>query len=256
MNITIAEFNDVRSSYYQEAMIELPHARDEEATTALQFLKPRKGEKILEVGAGGGFFSVQIAAAIKPGILTATDPSSYQLEALTAFQKENIEVIQAGADTPFLDLELNSYDAIWSGGSFHHVKNKTQAFQNFFKFLKNGGRLVISDVFTGSDLAKHFDLEVAKYCVTGHEVSFLSEEFADSLCFLAGFQKPQFTKRTIQWQFSSKENLGLFLYKIHAMVKTTPQNCYKKAESILGIEHKNGLYCLNWPLTILMTQKA
>lgn len=256
MNNTIVEFNGIRSAYFREAMTEFPHARDEEAELVQQFLQPKKGEKILEVGAGGGFFSHLIAEKILPGVLTATDPSNEQLTLLTSHQKKNIEIVQGGADSLPSNLEPSSYDAIWTGGSFHHVVNKTNAFQSFANLLKKGGRMVIADVFTGSALAKHFDLEVAKYCITGHEVAFLSEDFADSLCFLTGFQKPQFTQKNIQWKFTSKENLGSFLYKTHAMTKTTPEECYKRAECILGVEHKNGQYCLNWPLTIMITQKA
>ena len=252
---TTVEFIGIRATFYKEAMAEFPKAREEEAELALQFLNPKSGENILETGAGGGFFSLSIADKIYPGKLLATDPSLEQLESLIQLKKPNIEIAQGGADTLPLDLPQNSYDAIWSGGSFHHVPNKTAAFQHFYKLLKKGGRLVISDVFAGSTLAKHFDLEVAKYCVTGHEVAFLTEEFADSLCYLMGFQKPQFIKKTIQWKFSSKEDLGIFLCKIHAMKKTTPSDCYKRAEAILGVEHKNGLYCLNWPLTTLVAKK-
>lgn len=252
---TSIEFIGIRSAYYREAMNEYPQARAEESELALHVLNPKSGECILEAGAGGGFFSLAIADRIYPGKLTATDPSLEQLESLAQFQRQNIEIAQGGADTLPASLQENCYDAIWSGGAFHHVQNKTAAFLHFHRLLKNGGRLLISDVFSGSALARHFDLEVAKYCVTGHEVSFLSEAFADSLCYLAGFQKPRFVSKTIQWKFASKEDLGIFLYKIHAMTGTTPSECYKRAEDILGVEYKNGLYCLNWPLTILSVEK-
>lgn len=252
---TVIEFNNVRSSHYHKAMSALPEAREEEKALALYCLNPQKSEKILEVGAGGGFFSLPIAEMIFPGKLVATDPSMEQLKVLALHKKSNIEPLQGGADSLPLSLEENSFDAIWSGGSFHHVGNKTAAFHRFNKLLKKGGRVVILDVFAGSSLAKHFDLEVAKYCITGHEVSFLSEEFTSSLCYLSGFQQPQFFQKTIQWKFPSPSALGLFLYDIHAMTKTTPEECYKRAQNILGIEEKEGLYYLNWPLTVLTAIK-
>lgn len=254
MTITV-EFIGIRAKHYREAMIEYPDAREEEEALALKYLSPKPGERILETGAGAGFFSIPIADAIFPGRLMATDPSLEQLEALSLKQRTNIDVEQGGADSLPSDLEENYYDAIWSGGSFHHVQNKTQAFHHFYRLLKKGGRIVISDVFVGSSLAKHFDLEVAKYCITGHEVAFLSEEFVDSLCFIAGFQKPEFISKTIYWKFASKKDLGCFLYKIHAMQKTTPESCYKRAEQILGIDFVDGLYCLKWPLTLLIVKK-
>jgi SAM-dependent methyltransferase len=237
-------------------MREMPEAREEERLLCLKHLNPQPGEAILETGAGGGFFTESIAQAINPGQLVATDPSTEQLAGITLHP--NIKILPSGADTLPIGsplLKENSFDAIWSGGSFHHVTNKTAAFKSYHSLLKPGGRLVIADVYAGSNLAKHFDLEVAKYCVTGHEVAFLSQEFADSLCDVAGFEKPIFIDGTIHWKFKSKQDVGVFLYKIHAMIKTTPEGCLEHAEKILGIEYKNGLYCLKWPLTVLITYK-
>jgi arsenite methyltransferase len=254
--MTNIEFEGLRSSYYKTIIEELPNSRDEEKQLCLDYLKPQAGENILETGAGGGFFTQSIAQSIFPGKILATDPSPEQLEGI--IKKPNIEIFPVGADvlpvgtSPF---RINSFDAVWSGASFHHVTNKTLAFKNFYNLLKSGGRLVVADVFTGSNLAKHFDLEVAKYCLTGHEVSFLSKEYADSICFLSGFETPNFYDTVLQWKFGTKEELGKFLYNLHAMVKTTLEECYKKAEEILGIEYKNGHYCLNWPLTVLVTYK-
>jgi arsenite methyltransferase len=243
---------------YKDLMKEFPNAREEESAFALRYLNLRKGEKILEVGAGTGFFTIPISEIIEDGLLIATDPSSEQLESIIQYNKKNIRVILAGSDClPFdqKEFEENSFDAIWSGASFHHVEDKTQAFLDFYRLLKKGGRLVIMDVFSGTALAKHFDQEVAKYCISGHEVSFLNEDFADTLCFLAGFQPPKIIHETIRWKFDSMKDLGIFIYKIHGMTKTTPEKCAKRAEEILGVEYKDGQYYLNWPLSILITYK-
>ena len=257
--VTQGEFIGLRSTYFKEVMKEFPEAREEELALALKHLHPQKNEVILEVGAGNGFFTRSIAKCINPSILVALDPSIEQLEDLTHLNGENICIMQGGADFLPLDHELlqdASFDAIWSGGgSFHHVFDKTKAFHHFYKLLKPSGRLVISDVFAGSNLAKYFDSEVAKYCATGHEVSFLSKEFADSLCHIAGFQEPKLYDATIHLKFAQKEDIGNFLFKIHAMIKTSPEECLKKAEKILGIDYINGLYCLKWPLSVCVSYK-
>ncbi len=252
------EFSGLRSSYFNEVMLEFPRARAEELSLALHHLQPKPGESILEIGAGTGFFSEAISQRISPSFLIASDPSPEQLHALAEKNVENIQLVPSAVDALPLQhflLPPCSFDAIWSGGSFHHVHNKTAAFQNFYTLLKPGGRVVIADILVGSDLARHFDLEVAKYCITGHEVSFLSKEFAHSLCHNAGFQEPEFHDICITWNFENKIDIGKFLYKIHAMTKSTPEACLFNAERILGVTYKNGMYCLNWPLTVFLVYK-
>lgn len=72
---------------------------------------------------------------------------------------------------------------------------------------------------------------------------------------LTGLKKPKIHDIKIQWKFKNKKEIGIFLYKIHAMTKTTPEKCLKGAEKILGVEKKNNEYYLNWPIKILTTKK-
>ena len=245
------EFSGIRSKLYRECLREFPHARDEDIKVMKKYLAPKKNETILEIGAGSGFFSVILADLVEKIIVV--DPSEEQLQEVRDLNKKNIQIVADGAEA--LSLEKETVDAVWSFGSLHHCFNKTKSFQNFANFLKNNGRLVIADVYHGSKLAKHFDTQVAKFCITGHEVAFWTDEFAKSLCFLTGFDKPQIHTLNISWKFKTKEKIGVFLYKIHAMTKTTPEECLKGAEQILGIKKKDGLYCLNWPMKIMISKK-
>ena len=154
-----------------------------------------------------------------------------------------------------MDLTKEKVDAVWSYGAVHHIRQKGKSFGNMGRILKRGGRAVIGDVFVGSRLAQHFDAQVAKYCVVGHEVSFLSREYAKTLCELNGFEKPEFHEIAVKWRFKKKADIGLFLYKLHAMTKTTPKECLRGAEEFLGINRKGGFFELNWPITFFITRK-
>ena len=260
MATVVQEFLGERSQLYKEVLNAYPHARDDEIKAAMNCLKPKKGERILESGAGSGLYSKVISDLIGiEGKLIATDPSGDQLENIHAFKKTNIQTVVAGADTLFVNshplLTKESFDAIWSCGSFHHCINKTQAFGNFANLLKKDGRLLIFDVFTGSSLAKYFDAEVSKFCLTGHEVAFLSHEFADSLCYLYGFSKPKFHDLNLLWKFNTKDDLGIFMYKLHGMTKTTIKDCLEKVEAFMKVEYKDNSYQLHVPLTILEANK-
>ena len=245
------EFSGIRSKLYRECLKEFPNARDEDIDVMKKYLAPKNTETILEVGAGSGFFSGILADLVEK--LIVSDPSEEQLQEVKNLNKKNIKIVVRGADN--LNLKKETADAIWSFGAMHHCFNKTKSFQNFFQVLKKDGRLILADVYHGSKLARHFDVQVAKFCITGHEVAFWTNEFAESLCFLAGFEKPQIYDLDIKWKFKTKEEIGVFLYKIHAMTKTTPEKCLRGAEEILGIKQKNDLYCLNWPMKVMISKK-
>jgi len=246
------EFSGIRSKLYKECLREFPHARDEDIEVMKKYLTPKNNETILEVGAGSGFFSVILADLVEKVIVS--DPSEEQLQEVKDLGKKNIKIVKDGADT--LNLEKEKVDAVWSFGSLHHCFNKTKSFQNFAHILKKNGRLAIADVYHGSKLAKHFDTQVAKFCITGHEVAFWTEEFAKSLCFITGFDKPKIYNLNISWKFKTKKEIGVFLYKIHGMTRTTPEECLRGAEEILGIRKKNRLYCLNWPMVVMISKKS
>lgn len=250
----MAEFDGVRAQLYKDALSDFPNARKGDIELMKQYLKPKTGEVVLEVGAGNGLFSGAIADAVLPkGKLIVSDPSLEQLHGVKELQRSNVEILHVGADE--LNLPESSTDAVWSFGAVHHIFNKTKSFKNFYKALKSGGRLIIGDVFVGSKLAQHFDDRVAKYCVTGHDVSFLSPEYTESLCQIVGFQKPEFHNFNARWEFDSREDVGAFLYKLHAMTKTTPEECLRGAEDILGIEEKDGKFYLNWPMVMVVIRR-
>lgn len=247
----MAEFDGVRATMYRDALQDYPEARATDIDLMQKHFKPQSSEVVLEVGAGNGIFSGDLADSVKR--LYVADPSAEQLAGVDELQKNNIEVISESAEN--IDLPDESIDGIWSFGAIHHVSKKNDSFENFHRMLKPGGRLIVGDVFVGSDLAKHFDDKVAKYCETGHEVSFLSREYAETLCCLNGFEESEFLDFNASWKFKNKQDIGDFLYKLHAMTKTSPKECLEGAEEILGIEEREGLSHLNWPMTMLKTTK-
>lgn len=251
------EFDGIRARLYREAMKEFSDSRLEDIEVMKQYLAPKHGERILEIGAGSGFFSKYISDMLSDkGRLIVSDPSLDQLEEVRSLGKKNIDVIQfVQFGSEAVNLEKDKVDAIWSFGAMHHMIQKSKSFENMNRILKKGGRVVIADVFSGSALARHFDDKVAKFCITGHEVAFWSKEYTDSLCFNVNFEKPKFYDINIKWKFKTKKDIGIFLYKLHAMTKTTYEECLKGAEEILGIEKEGDVYCLNWPMTVFVTRK-
>ncbi|HVI48037.1 MAG TPA: methyltransferase domain-containing protein [Chitinophaga sp.] len=219
----------------------------------IQFLHPQPKEVILGSGAGSDFFSGILADLLPEGKLIVSDPSPEQLDSIRAFNKPNIELVVSGADT--LALETGSVDAVWSFGALHHCFNKMEAFQKFAHFLKPGGRLVIADIWINTKLSRYFDSYVARYCVTGHEAAFWSDDFASSLCDLCGFTDPEIYDLPLQWKFNSVSHVCIFMYVFNGMMHMTSTECEAAARNLLRIELIGEKYLLNWPMKVLVTSK-
>lgn len=257
------EFVGERARMYELAIAEFPDARRDDIDAMHLYLNPQKGERILGLGEGNGYFASAIAESLgNEGKYVVTDPSEEQLENLKVrVMRKNIDVIVIGAEE--IDFAEEEFDKVWSFGAFHHCENQTEAMKRVYRSLKKRGKLVLCDVFQGSDLARHFDTQVARYCISGHEVNFLSDDFARSLAYLAGFseEKLRIEELNQKWRFNSGRDLGRFIYNIHAMSllpgdeDEKAQRVYEGCRDILGIEKRNGQYELNWPMRVLIAEK-
>ena len=259
-----AEFNKVRSQMYERAISQYPLARAMDISAMHGHLSPKKGEKILGVGEGNGYFCQPILDAVgEHGVYVVTEPSQFQLDNLkNRISLSQLEVITSGAEA--IPIKENYFDKVWSFGAFHHCPDQTEAMKRMYQSLRPGGEIVICDVFQGSKLAEHFDTQVARYCNMGHEVKFLSDAFARSLCYLGGFKDENVRVEELpqKWVFDSEKDLGKFMYDLHAMillpgdetqqVQSTLQGC----KDILGVtKNTSGQYELNWPMKVLKATK-
>jgi arsenite methyltransferase len=215
-------FTGDRARLFREALTDYPHARRDDISMMLEHLDPKPNEQVLGFGEGSGFFCRAIADAVGPGgryVITEPSPELF------------CNVPQDVLDLPFVFTEITaveaiqfpeaSFDKAWACGAFHHCPNQTEALSRIHKVLKPGGRMVLFDVFQGTPLARHFDTAVARYCSTGHEVKFLSEEFARTLCFLAGFEERKVSIAPIphRFCFDTEWDMATFIYKMHAMTR-------------------------------------
>jgi ubiquinone/menaquinone biosynthesis C-methylase UbiE len=106
-----------------------------------------KGRKLLEVGCGMGYDSLEF---IRRGVrVTAVDLTPNAVE----FAKRHFEVVGAEADEvkvgnalelPFPD---ESFDAVWSNGVLHATGDTRKAIAEVWRVLKPGGRAIISHFY-------------------------------------------------------------------------------------------------------------
>jgi ubiquinone/menaquinone biosynthesis C-methylase UbiE len=106
-----------------------------------------KGKKLLEVGCGMGYDSLEF---IRRGVrVTAVDLTPNAVE----FAKRHFEVVGAQADEVkvgnALDLpfDTESFDGVWSNGVLHATGDTPGAIAEVRRVLKPGGRAIISHFY-------------------------------------------------------------------------------------------------------------
>ncbi|HYC01555.1 MAG TPA: methyltransferase domain-containing protein [Candidatus Limnocylindrales bacterium] len=128
----------------------------------LRVLRPRRGERILEVGPGVGIHAVKVAAALMPdGRVDTVDVQQKMLNDVMrraiAANLENISVRRASASKlPFPD---QTFHAAYLIGVLGEVKNAARALQELRRVLKPGGRLVVGEVLFDPDYIRLSSLQ-------------------------------------------------------------------------------------------------
>lgn len=106
----------------------------------------RPGDRVADLGSGGGYFTFPLARAVGPsGKVFAVDVdqglNEYVTERARQEGLENIQVIPAKYDDPLLPAA--GVDLILTCNTYHHLQHRVSYFQNVRKYLRRGGRVAI-----------------------------------------------------------------------------------------------------------------
>ena len=100
-------------------------------------------EDALEIGAGTGYFSLNLATQGLIGNLTATDISPGMLKSLERTAKTlGVPVTTTVTDAESLPFPDESFDVVLGHAVLHHIPDLDRAFSEFFRVLKPGGAIV------------------------------------------------------------------------------------------------------------------
>ncbi|MGB3776443.1 MAG: class I SAM-dependent methyltransferase [Leeuwenhoekiella sp.] len=133
----------------------------------LEYLGNVEGKKIMDIGAGSGYFSIKLAE--KGARVIAADVSD-------EFQKilkkriednsiENIELRKIPYDSP--NMADNEMDMVLIVNTYHHIENRSDYFKKVKKGIKPNGELIVIDFFkkeipVGPPVSHKVDLETVK----------------------------------------------------------------------------------------------
>lgn len=118
-------------------------------------------ERVLELGPGPGFFSVEIARRLPDGQLDFCDIQPEILEKArrkldrAGYRSVGFHAGDASAELPFPD---NTFDVAFLAGVLGEVPDKTACLRSLRRVLKPGGLLVFEEVFSDPDRLSETEL--------------------------------------------------------------------------------------------------
>jgi ubiquinone/menaquinone biosynthesis C-methylase UbiE len=124
----------------------------------VQSLAIKPGERIADLGSGGGYFTFRLSQAVGPtGKVYAVDVDKDMLEDLAERAKNdgyrNIEKVLAKYDDP--SLPESGVDLIFTSNVYHHIDSRAKYFADAARYLRPGGRIAIVD-FNGKHWSATF----------------------------------------------------------------------------------------------------
>jgi SAM-dependent methyltransferase len=102
-------------------------------------------DRSLEIGAGTGYFSLNLVQAGVVGEATCTDISPGMVATLAGNARRlGLDVKAARADAESLPFADSSFDLVLGHAVLHHLPNLRRAFAEFHRVLRPGGRIVFA----------------------------------------------------------------------------------------------------------------
>lgn len=138
---------DGRAEAYDEWYLTKTGAFIDEVETAFAFsmFDVKKGQKILDAGAGTGNFSLKLAK--KGAEVTGIDLSEDMLKLAESKVKEE------GYNIPFFKRDIfetgfedESFDAVFSMAAFEFIEDHERAIKELYRLVKPGGSLLIGTI--------------------------------------------------------------------------------------------------------------
>jgi ubiquinone/menaquinone biosynthesis C-methylase UbiE len=133
--------------YGQRFVLDLPRPLLRRETLRAM-LGPAPGERVLEVGPGTGYYTLDVARALQPdGRLDVLDLQQPMLDELMrrvdACGIRNIVPVQG--DARWLPYANATFDAAFLVATLGEVPDRTEALRELRRVLKPGGRLVVGE---------------------------------------------------------------------------------------------------------------
>lgn len=119
----------------------------------------KTGEICIDLGSGRGTDVLRLAEEVgEAGFVYGVDVTEEMIrKATTTASKMGVENVKfVLSDLEQIPLESEIADLIISNCTLNHVSNKSKVWAEIYRLLKNGGRFVISDIFSSEPVPEEY----------------------------------------------------------------------------------------------------
>lgn len=127
----------------------------------LAFMGVKPGETFADLGASSGYYTVMMSTLLKNNIVYVQDIDTVCLngrefnKVIDYYSKQGGVDLRTQNDLRFVigtpdgsNLPDNSFDHIYTNGTFHHFSDRDKMIRDIYQKLKPGGEVTIRDSFT------------------------------------------------------------------------------------------------------------
>jgi ubiquinone/menaquinone biosynthesis C-methylase UbiE len=127
--------------------------------SALGFSEVKAGETCVDLGSGRGTDVIRMAQQSgEKGMAIGVDVSEKMIskaeKSATKLNVKNVKFIRSSLEK--IDIESDSVDLIISNCTLNHVNDKDSVWSEIYRMLKIGGRFVISDIYSVSEIPEEY----------------------------------------------------------------------------------------------------
>lgn len=243
-----AEIFEYRGVKYDDAMRQFPSARDQEFGTALSFIDFDSVSVVCDIPSGGGYLRRFLNKDISLVCVEESD-DFYELCPVSS----NTTRLKGSLDS-VLPVETDLADVIFSIAGLHHLQDKRNIVNEFYRITKPTGEVVIADVSLACITAPWLNVFVHENNSVGHDGIFLDKHF-DQMVEEAGFSVLFNKIVRYDWVFESELSMVKFCRSLFGIDLCSDEDILEGIKKYLGYRIGDDLVRMNWELKFMHVKK-